>query len=151
MKDKVMAGLTVGLLADSVKLIFNYACFSFGFTKTVFWQIAATRFLNRDDLFKPIAYLIGAIVDLTTTAVLGVLFIFLLRLTGRAYLWIKGAGFGLVVWVGLFGTVLSQATATKLPSEPATILVAAIAHLIFGLSLALFTKLLVKPDSETWA
>ncbi len=151
MKDKVMAGLTVGLLADSIKLVFNYACFYFGFTKTVFWQIAATRFLNRQDLFKPIAYLIGAIVDLTTTAALGVLFIYLLRLSGRDYLWFKGAGFGLIVWTGLFGTVLSQATEAKLPSEPTTILVAAVAHLLFGLALALFTKLLVKPDSETWA
>lgn len=145
MKDKIMAGLVVGLLADVVKLAVNYSFFLLGFVKTVFWQVAATRFLSSSELFKPVAYLIGGLVDLTTTAVLGVIFIYLIRFTGRDYVWYKGAGFGLIVWVGLFGTVLAEAVERKLPADARTIIVTAVAHLIFGLSLAFFSKRIYKP------
>lgn len=142
MKDKVMAGAIVGLLADIIKLFVNYICFYLGWVETVFWQITATRFLNGQDLFKPVAYLVGGIVDLTTSAFLGVIFIYFLDFTGHRFIWFKGAGYGLLVWVGLFGTVLAQSVEQELPTGPLTILVTCFAHFIFGLSLAFFSKMM---------
>jgi len=143
-KDKVIVGAIVGLLADAVKLAVNYLAFTLGFTRVVFWQIAATLFLDRQDLFKPVAYIVGAVADLTVTAIIGVVFIYFIHFTGHKYLWIKGVGFGLAVWVGLFGTFLGTAVRGKLPQEPSGILVTLVAHSIFGLSLAFFTWLLQK-------
>lgn len=67
---------------------------------------------------------------------------YIIYLFGSKNLWMKGLGFGLVVWVGLFGTLLGQTVEEKLPQEPTGVVVTLIAHIIFGLALAYFTKLL---------
>ena len=141
LKDRLIVGALVGLLADAVKLAANYLAFLLGYTNVVFWQITAARFLNKGDLLKPVALLVGAVADLTVTSVLGVVFLYLIDKTGKNYLWIKGIGFGLAVWVGLFGTLLRQSIQGKLPQSSSGILVTIVAHIIFGLSLAFFTWL----------
>lgn len=141
-RDRIMAGVAVGLLADIIKLGLNFTGYLLNFTPVVFWQIAATRFLEKDQLGQPLAYLIGGVADATVSSLLGVAFLYFITYYGGKYLWIKGIGFGLVTWVGLFGTLLSQSVQTKLPQSGLGILVTLLAHLFFGLSLAFFTRLL---------
>jgi hypothetical protein len=95
-------------LADAAKLSFNYLAFQWDLASVVFWQIAASRFLEGHVLTKPIAFFVGAITDLTVTSIVGVLFIYFLHFTGRDWIWLKGAGFGLTIWVLLLGTLLTQ-------------------------------------------
>lgn len=76
-KDKIIYGATIGILADIVKLAVNYLGYLLGYSKVVFWQMTASRFLVKNDLYKPIAYLIGGLADLTIAALIGVAFIFL--------------------------------------------------------------------------
>lgn len=140
MKDRIILGAMVGLLADVVKLLVNLTGYLLNYSHVVFWQITATRFLDKTDLFKPAAYIIGGIADLTMAALLGVAFIYLLHLTGRDYDYVKGMGFGLAVWVLLFGTVLGQTTENKLNIDPSGILLTAVAHLSFGLALTFFSR-----------
>ncbi|HWI55480.1 MAG TPA: hypothetical protein VNT57_07290 [Desulfobacteria bacterium] len=138
-RDYVLTGALVGMAADAVKLTVNYTAYLLNFTQVVFWQITATRFLDKKDLFKPIAYIIGGIADLTMTALLGVIFVYFVYYFGRRYLLIKGIGFGLAVWVGIFGTLLGSTVQQKLPQSPSGIMVTMVAHLSFGLALAVFT------------
>ncbi|KUO61321.1 MAG: hypothetical protein APF84_11860 [Gracilibacter sp. BRH_c7a] len=138
-KDKVMGGAIIGILADAVKLIVNYLLYKLGYTSVVFWQIIATRFLEKEYLFKPSAYIIGGIADITVTAGLGVLFVYSIQFIGRNYLIIKGIGYGLIIWVSLFGTLLGQSVQEKIPQTPSSIFVTIVAHFFFGLSLAVFT------------
>jgi len=147
-KDIIIIGATIGLLADAVKLFINYILYLMNYTDVVFWQITASRFLERKDLFDPVAYIIGGLADITVTAALGVLFVIVIYLTGKRYLWIKGIGFGLFIWVGLFGTLLGQTVQAKLPQEPSGIMVTIAAHFVFGLGLAGFTQLLYKPHAN---
>ncbi len=63
-KDNILIGAKIGLLADVVKLITNYILFSFGYTKVVFWQIVATRFLQKENLYTQSAYIIGGVADI---------------------------------------------------------------------------------------
>lgn len=147
-KDKVIVGALVGILADAIKLLSNYIMFRLDLTYVVFWQITASRFLEKPDLFKPVVYLVGGVADVTVTSLLGVVFIYVLYLTGKDYLWIKGIGFGMLVWVGLFGTLLGESVQKKIPHEPSGIIVTIIAHLVFGLSLALFAKFLYQDEAE---
>ena len=138
-KDKVMGCAIIGILADAVKLIVNYLLYKLGYTSVVFWQIIATRFLEKEYLFKPSAYIIGGIADITVTAGLGVLFVYSIQFIGRNYLIIKGIGYGLIIWVSLFGTLLGQSVQEKIPQTPSSIFVTIVAHFFFGLSLAVFT------------
>lgn len=98
LKDHVLAGIKIGLLADLVKLAINYAAYLLNFTGVVFWQIVATRFLDKKYLFEPAAYLIGGIADITVTVALGILFCYVLDFTGQDNLWIKGIGFAMSGW-----------------------------------------------------
>jgi hypothetical protein len=141
-KDKVVIGVIIGLLADGLKLISNYIMFKLDFTKVVFWQITASNFLEKKDLFKPIAYFIGAVADITVTSFLGIIFVFFITYAGKNYLYIKSIGYGLFIWVALFGTLLTQEVQQKLPQSPSGIVVTIIAHLVYGFGFALFTSLL---------
>jgi hypothetical protein len=141
-QDRVLRGAAIGIAADLVKLLFNYIGFALGFSKVVFWQMVASRFLSGADLFHPVAYLIGGVADLTMAAILGVVFVYLLPYIRPELLWIKGAGFGLGVWVVLLGTLLSQSAESKLPVSAAAMVITLIAHLLFGLALAYFYPIL---------
>lgn len=145
LENKVfLIGIAVGLLADVFKLSANYLMFRLGFTKVVFWQIVATRFLEQADLSKPVALLIGAVADITVSSVLGILFVFFVYFLGWKYLYIKGIGYGLFIWVSIFGTLLGQSVQDKLPQTPSGIFVTIAAHFIFGLAMAFFTGLFFK-------
>lgn len=143
MKDKVAIGTISGLLADAFKLSFNYLGFRFHWSSVVFWQITASRFLGKNNLHQPMAYLIGAVTDLTVASIIGVLFIYFLHFTSRSYIWLKGAGFGLTIWVLLLGTLLNQSQ-PNLALNSSDILLTFFAHLIYGLSLAFVAKKLYR-------
>jgi len=147
LKDRLMTGAIIGILANFVKLISNYIMYLLGMTDVVFWQIAASRFLVKEDLQRPVAYFIGAIADLTVTSVLGVVFVIILYFSGKDYIWLKGIGFTLTVWVGLFGTLLAQEVQTKIPQELLGIVVTIIAHLVYGLGFALFASWLYHEEN----
>lgn len=144
LKDNIILGSLVGLLADIFKLVANYIMYQFNLTSVVFWQITATRFLAKEDLYQLLAYIIGAIADLTISALLGVIFVYILYFTGKKYSWVKGVGFGLLVWVNLFGTLLGESVMQKIPQKPMNILVTIIAHFVYGLALAYFARLFLK-------
>lgn len=148
-KDKVITGAIIGILADLVKLASNYIMYLVGLTPTVFWRITATRFLEKEDIYKPIALLIGGTADIIISSILGIVFVYFLYYTGKDYLWLKGVGFGLAVWVNLFGTLLGASVMTKIPQKPSSIIVTIIAHLIFGFALAFFAQKLYNQNQET--
>jgi len=141
-RDKILVGAAIGLLSDALKLIVNYISYLLGFTNVVFWQITATRFLTKGDLFVPLAYVVGAVADIVVASALGVVFFLLVdRYGNRKYLWLKGIGFSMIVWVVLFGTLLGQSVERKLPQDVLGIMVTIVAHFVFGLGLAFFTWL----------
>lgn len=144
--DRVMTGVAIGICADIIKLIVNYVLFQLNYTKIVFWQIAASRFLNKEDLFKPTAYFIGGVADIIVTSLLGILLVYILYFVGKDFLLIKGIGYGLSIWVLLFGTLLT-ASASKLPEETSGIIVTIIAHLFYGLAFGIFSKIFYKEEN----
>lgn len=147
LKDRLITGAIIGILADIIKLISNYIMYLMGMTDIVFWQIAATRFLNKEDLFKPVVYFVGGVADLTVTTILGVIFVIIIYFFQKDYIWLKGIGFAMVIWVTLFGTLLSQEVEHKIPQEPMGIIVTIIAHIIYGLGFAFFTSRLYREEN----
>lgn len=114
----------------------------------VFWQIVATRFLSKEYLSTPAAYFIGGVADLTITAVLGIVFVLIIYFFGKDYIWIKGIGYAMFLWVSLFGTILGQSVQEKIPQQTSGILVTIIAHFVYGLGFALFTKYLYNEEEQ---
>jgi len=149
LKDKIMVGALIGIFSDAVKLTSNYIMYKLGWTSVVFWQIVAARFLTKDDLSKPSALFIGAVADITVSAILGIGFVYFVYLFGRKFLFIKGIGYGLLIWVVLLGSLLSQTIGGKITPTPPGIIVTMIAHFIFGLSMTIFTKLLFKDSAAS--
>jgi len=139
-KDKFIMGMITGLLANIIRLGVDYAAFRFKFTQVVAWRWVATRFLQGEDIHKPVALLLGAVADLAVSWALGIAFILLISVTGADYLWLKGIGLALVTWVGLFGTILHQHVLTTLAMNPSDSVVTLVTHLAFGISLAFFTR-----------
>ena len=90
----------------------------------------------------PIAYFIGAVADITVTASLGIIFVFLVHFSGTRYLYLQGIGYGLLIWVALFGTLLGQSVHEKMPQTASGIVVTILAHFFFGAALAFFYKIL---------
>lgn len=147
LKDKIMLGAIIGILADSVKLIANYIMYSLDWTTMVFWQIVAARFLGEGDLSKPLALVIGGAADVVVSAALGVSFVLFIFFFGRKFLVIKSLGYGLLIWAILFGAFLSQTLDNEIHTTPLGIIVTLIAHSVFGLALGLFTMLLDKNET----
>ena len=145
----ILTGVLIGLLADAVKLGVNYLAFVLGFTDVVFWQIVATNIVPKEYLFSTAAVIIGAVADLTVTGLLGVLFLYFIKFTGLDFLFLKGIGFAMLVWVGLMGVVVGPSLEAKLPQNPSGIFVTIAAHFVFGVALAVFTSFLYQPEEES--
>jgi len=149
LQDKVLAGAIIGIMSSAVKLTVNYLGYLLGFSQVVFWQITAARYLEKDDLTSPFAFLIGGVADFTVSASLGIVFIYALNFLGKENLWLRGIGLGLVTWVFLFGTLLGQTGVNSIPQEPSGILVTLVAHFVFGIALFVFTGLYFKYMEKT--
>lgn len=145
----IFTGVLIGLLADAVKLGTNYLAYALGYTNVVFWQIVATNVLPKEYLFSRSAILIGAVTDLTVTALMGVIFLYVIKYTGFDFLFLKGIGFALLVWVGVLGVLLGPSVEAKLPQTPSGVLVTIIAHLAYGIALSVFTSFLYQPQEKS--
>ena len=143
-----LTGVLIGLLADAVKLGVNYLAFALGYTNVVFWQIVATNILPKEYLFTTSALIIGAAMDVTVTCLLGVIFLYVIKYTGLDFLFLKGIGFAMLVWVGLMGTIIGPSLEAKLPQTPSGIFVTIVAHFFFGTALAVFTSFFYRPDEN---
>ena len=77
---------------------------------------------------------------------MGVLFLYLIKLTGLDFLFLKGVGLARLERVGLLGSVLGPSIEAKLPQNPSGIFVTIAAHLAFGIALAVFTSFLYQPE-----
>ncbi|MHB1126146.1 MAG: hypothetical protein ACYC2T_04195 [Bacillota bacterium] len=78
-RDKIIPGAIVGVMADVVKLTVNLIGYLLDFTPVVFWQLIATRFVDKEHLFSPYAYVIGGTADLIVAAMIGVAFIYFMH------------------------------------------------------------------------
>lgn len=92
-EDYIIHGALVGIGADIVKLSVNFAAKLLDFTPVVFWQLVATRFVDKKDLFNPLAYLIGGIADIVISALLGIVFVYFIYYFGSKFIWIKGTAY----------------------------------------------------------
>lgn len=103
MKDTIILGSISGIIANLLKTIIAWVFNILGLTKFTFIHINAGYFVDERFVKTPIGLATGVIGDFTMAAFLGVLIVLTLKLTGTDYAIIKGAGFGSVSYIFLFG------------------------------------------------
>jgi hypothetical protein len=136
MNDRFTNGLIAGLVAGVVMSIFDLIShFVLGITEILYLDWAAVLILGyRYSTF--LEAVIGQIGQLFFSAIMGVLFAFLLALTSSRYYWLKGWVYGLVVWFGAYAVVKLFQVTPLIPIKPDTVLSDMVTASVYGLVLA---------------
>jgi len=139
MQNTVYTGVIAGTLGGAAKLAVNLLFYLAGIAKITTVHSAAAALLPKGTaLGTPPSLATGLAVEWLVAVLLGIIAVYLLRLTGRDLLWLKGIVYGGLTWVFGYGYL-----ATLLVPEPllrpdlATSAAMLAAHLAFGLT-ALF-------------
>lgn len=150
MKDRITLGALAGLGAVLTRDVYGLLARAVGFTKFLTWNVAADLFIHGQDIFRPLGIVLGFVADLTLGAIIGALFVYLLKLSGHRNPMIKGLGFGLGAWLLLFGIMVRiLPDSPKVFDDVLSNLNSFVGHAVFGLSLGYYADRLLnhfKPD-----
>lgn len=113
-----------------------------GFAKFYVWQNAAGLFMQEKQVQTALGTVGGLLADLAMGAILGVLFVLYLKLSRDKNIILKGWGFGMGLWLFLFGIVMHSLPSAKViaPKDAASAISDFIGHSIFGLILGLLAS-----------
>lgn len=130
-----MAGTFAGILGDLVKLAVNLVLYIIGVAGTTSLHIAAAALLPARVAQGPPFLMLGLVVEMLVAAGLGILGAYLVRATGRDFLWLKGIVYGGIIWVIGYG-LLAPLLAPRWLVLPnlATSMAMLAAHLAYGLT-----------------
>lgn len=137
LKDTPLFGACIGAAASLGKDLFSYLLSFFGLSGHYFWELAAGMFISLEVISEPSSVVIGLLANLIVGALLGILFLYLLKMTGVRFIITKGLLFGLFVWVAVYGVLRAWHITSVAKDRPVHVLFAVLAHLAFGLLLGL--------------
>ncbi len=133
MRDRMMLGMTAGLLANVPKVMVGHAAKARRLASTTHREIAAGMFMDSTMVNMPAGMMLGCVVDFALASLYGVLAAFALERVGRDYWPVKGAMLGYSLWTFGIG-VMSRLGATKVyPLSPQTNWVLLGNHLLWGM------------------
>jgi len=132
MRDRMMLGMTAGLLANVPKVLVGHAAKARRMASTTHREIAAGMFMDSTMVNMPAGMMLGAVADFALASLYGVLATFALQRVGRDYWPIKGAMLGYALWTFGIG-LMSRLGATKVyPLSPQTNWVLLGNHVLWG-------------------
>jgi len=134
-EDRVLLGVISGILGSTIVKIINPIEYNLGLTDLRYNQPAASLFLSKRDVVENTAEskVIASAVNNAMAAATGTIITYMLTASGRDYAMLKGAGFGLLQWIGIWG-FLSRVGVTLKSHEPLTHILSIIDHSLFGAS-----------------
>ena len=134
--DPIICGGFAGILGTIAKEIIDLVDFSIGWSKILYWHLAASVFVLPRDVNKFGALIIGALGDMITGAFFGIVLLYLIKFTGKNYYYLKGLGLGWIVWLTLFGVFVDFHIVRITPTDIGTSLCAFGEHSVYGLVVA---------------
>lgn len=132
-KDKYSLGIFLGLIANTIRVAFDYIAYYFNLTKYVPFHIASATFLPKSKVNSFLGLTIGIFGDYSVAAFFGLTIVYLLYYTGSEYSWIKGISIGLLYWLLLFGMGLQFGLSRINPSDFGTNLTFFVNHILLGI------------------
>jgi hypothetical protein len=137
-QDPIIFGGMAGVAGTIAKEAADFLSVAVGFSQETYWHVAASIFVLPKDTMKPGGWFLGAVADMVTGAFLGILLLYLIKFSGKNYLYLKGLGFSWLIWLVLFGLVVNLHIVRISPTDIGTSLSAFIEHSVFGLTAAWF-------------
>lgn len=132
-KDRLLLGVVCGLLGSGIVKIINPIEYKAGLTDLRFNQPAASLFLSKKEALSNSFEnkVIALVVNNTMVSATGSMIVYLLSKTGRDYAVLKGAGVGLMQWIGIWG-FLSRIGVTVKSNKALTHILSFVDHALFG-------------------
>ncbi len=142
-RDKVVLGGFVGVLSMLAKDVFEFPLWRLKMVKHPLAHYAASLFMDPKSVHNSfIGQIISLFADLAYGLFWGIVFVYLIYLTGKGHFLLKGLMFGAFLWFFSFGVLRSLAMVTLRETVAANSLYYLLIHLIFGLALGFTMKIL---------
>lgn len=145
-KDRLVAGAIAGAIAGIIQDIYGSAAKALKLTDRTFDEFSEVVLASR--VYPGIlGFIVGVLAHIAVATMLGIIFVYIIKITSSRYLFLKGAGFGFIAWFLLsgFGTIYKLPLFEDIPPGPAlTTLGGAI---LYGLVLASMLKILESKTS----
>ena len=137
-KDRITLGAISGLLSGTPDTVINALEYRAGITDLTYGQMGANLFLTENKINTRVAQAAGYLANFSAVGAGGVIFAYLLSLTGRDHAVVKGVGLGLVSWLTVYGlgSKIGLSVKTKKPLAP---VLSFFDHVLYGSLLGLIT------------
>ena len=135
-KDRVLHGIVTGIISGTPDTLLNLLQYRIGITDIKYSNMGANLFFPKNLIHNRLAQLTGMVANLILIGTAGVMYTFLLSLTGRDKALVKGIGFGFSLWVFVLGIGNKMGLIDKI-KNPLSPLLSLIDHVIFGTLLGL--------------
>ncbi|MCK8818062.1 hypothetical protein MWH28_11905 [Natroniella sulfidigena] len=102
--DTIVLGGLAGIVGTIPSLLFNFIAVQLGFMEYYTFEIASSIYMLEEFTRSPLSVVLGFSLWMITSAILGVLIIYLFRVTGRDYWWFKGPVLIVgIMYIGIYG------------------------------------------------
>lgn len=139
-KNKLYLGVFAGLAATIVKDGLNQILYSFKVIKILFAQYAAGVFIIARETKSLLGIITGYFIDFGLSALLGIIFVFLLEKTKPSHLLFQGLLYGIALFISIYGALLSFGISSVRERPLLDVILMIFIHLIYGLVLGLFVQ-----------
>ncbi|HEX3046405.1 MAG TPA: hypothetical protein VHY08_16735 [Bacillota bacterium] len=139
-KNKLFLGVFAGLTASIVKDAVNQILYSLRIIKILFAQYAVGVFISTMDTKSLLGIVTWYAVDFGLSALLGIIFIFILEKTKPKHIVFQGIVFGSTLYIGIYGALLAMGISSLKDRELMDVVLMIICHLVYGLTLGLFVQ-----------
>ncbi|HEX3047627.1 MAG TPA: hypothetical protein VHY08_22940 [Bacillota bacterium] len=139
-KNKVFLGVFAGLASTIVKDAINQVLYSFKIIKILFAQYAVGVFIKTVETKSLPGIVTGYFIDFGLSALLGIIFVFLLVKTKPIHLLFQGFLFGIAMFICIYGALLSFGISSVRERPLLDVILMFFIHLIYGLVLGLFVQ-----------
>lgn len=136
--NEIYLGSAAGLAATIAKDILNQGLYSLKILKSLFAQYAAGMYVSPAEAKSLMGIIAGYFVDFGLSALLGIIFIFILEKTKPKHIVFQGLVFGSALYLGIYGALLAFGISSVNERELMDVVLMIFCHLIFGLTLGLF-------------
>jgi hypothetical protein len=139
-KNKIILGVFAGLSATLVKDVINQTLYSLAIMKTLFAEYASGVFVSAMEARTMCGSILGYLIDFGLSSLLGIIFVFLLEKTKPKYIPFQGVLFGLALFIGIYGALISFGITTVKERTLSDTFIMIVIHFLYGLTLGVFVQ-----------